>query len=75
MATEKKKIKSEGEATKEERKKAEGEGGWGWGGLKEKQHPEIQASINGAEHALLELVVVVYKYWVSTGLPFNVCTV
>lgn len=44
-----------GRERKGERERASGkrERGRGGAGLREKQHPEIQASINGAEHAFI----------------------
>lgn len=61
----------EGEATKKERKrtserekmKTRGRGGCE---LREKQHPEIKASINGAEHACI--VAANSEWFINTGL-------
>lgn len=64
----KEKEKAEGERKGDRERESE---------LREKQLPEIQASINGAENACIVAAnsELVYKYWVSTGLPFNVCSV
>ena len=44
--------------------------------LREKQRPEILASINGAEHACIVAANSEWhKYWVSTALPFKICSV